>query len=76
MILTIIFVRSPQNRRIKEKKRDKKIRKEEIKQQLIDSVINKDINETEELNKKADKLEKSEDSATIIKQYAEIIRTK
>ena len=38
--------------------------------------MNSDIIETEEFNEKADKVEKSKDAATIIKQYEEIIRTK
>ena len=49
----------------------KKIRslsKEEIKQQLIDSVINTDMIKTEELNEKADKEEISQDSTTNITQ--------
>ena len=58
----------------------KKIRtlsKEEIKQQLIDSIINNGkVEREEELNEKADKVEKIEDAANIIKQYEEIIRTK
>ena len=38
--------------------------------------MNSDIIEIEEFNKKAAKVEKSKDAATIIKQYEEIIRTK
>ena len=49
--------------------------REEIKQQLIDSFINSDKMETEELNEKADKVEKSKDVAIIVKEYKEIIRT-
>ena len=37
---------------------------------------NNDLVETDELNKKADKVEKPEDAAAVIKQYEEIIRTK
>ena len=48
-----------------------------MKQQLIDSIIISDIIETKELDKKADKVENSENAAAnIIKQYKEIIRTK
>ena len=39
-------------------------------------MINSDIIETEELNEKADKVEKSENVATIIKQNEEKVRTK
>ena len=54
----------------------RRLRKEEIKQQLIDSIINNDIIKTEKLNEKADKAEKPEDDAAIIKQYEDMIRTK
>ena len=54
----------------------RRLKKEEIKQQLINSLINSHKIETEELNEKADKIEKSEDAADIIKGYEETIRTK
>ena len=58
-------------------KKTRKFSKEEIKQQLFDSIIDIIcIVETEELNKKADKAEKPEDVAAIIKQYEDIICTK
>ena len=38
-------------------------------------VIN-DVTETQELNKKAEEVQKLEDAAAVIKQYEEIIRTK
>ena len=53
-----------------------RLSKEEIKKQLIDSIINNDKFETEELNEKADKAEKPKDAAAIIKQYEGIISTK
>ena len=43
---------------------------------MINSMINSDKIETEELNDKADKVEKSEDVTTIIKEYEEIIMYK
>ena len=43
---------------------------------MTDSVFNNDIIETEELNEKADKVEKLKDAAAITKQYEDIIRTK
>ena len=43
---------------------------------MIDSIVNNDIIETKELNEKADKVEKAEDAAAVIKQYEDIIRTK
>ena len=57
-------------------KKTRRLRKEEIKKQLIDFLINNDIIETEELNEKADKAEKPEDPAPIIRQYEDIIRIK
>ena len=42
---------------------------------MIDSIVNNDIIKTKELNEKADKVEKPEDAAAVIKQY-EDIRTK
>ena len=50
--------------------------KEEIKKQLIDSIINNEIIETEELNDKPDKAEKPKDAVDIVKQYEDIIYTK
>ena len=57
-------------------KKTKRLSKEEIKQQLIPSIINNDIIETEELNEKAEKTEKPDDAVAIIKQYVDIICTK
>ena len=57
-------------------RRKEDLLKEEIKQKLIDSIINSDVIETEELNEKANKVEKPEDTAAVIKQYEDIIRTK
>ena len=54
----------------------RRLSKEEIKKQLVDSLINNEKVETEELNKQADKVGKSEDAATVIKEYKDIIRTK
>ena len=57
-------------------KKTKRLGKEKIKKQLIDSLVNNDTSEMEELNEKADKVEKPEDAATIIKEYEGLIRTK
>ena len=57
-------------------KKTKRLDKEEIKNQLIDSLVNNDTSEMEELNEKAGKVEKPEDAATIIKEYEDLIRTK
>ena len=57
-------------------KKTKGLNKEEIKKQLIDSIVNNDTTETEELNEKAENIEKPEDAAAIIKQYEDIILAK
>ena len=57
-------------------KKTRRLDKGEIKKQLIESMVNNNLVETDELKKKADKVEKSEDAAAVIKQYEDIIRTK
>ena len=54
----------------------KRHNKENIKQQLIDSLVNNDTIETEELKQEANRVKKLEDAADVIKQYEEILRTK
>ena len=54
----------------------KRLKKEDIKQQLIDFLNNNDTIETEEQNEDANKAKKPKDAADIIKQYEEILRTK
>ena len=49
---------------------------DDIKNKLIESMVNNDITETDELNKKAEEVKKPKDAAAVIKQYEEIIRTK
>ena len=53
-----------------------RLRNEEIKKQQVNSIIINEIIETEELNEKAEKVEKPGDAAAIIKQDEDIIRTK
>lgn len=43
---------------------------------MIDSLINSEKVEIEDLNKQADEVEKSDEAAIIIKVYKDIIRTK
>ena len=45
----------------------KRLNEEKVKQQLIDSLVNNDTIETEELNKEAEKVQKPEDPADNIK---------
>ena len=39
-------------------------------------MVNNDITETDEVNKKVEVVKKPEDAAAVIKQYEQIIRTK
>ena len=60
----------------KNAKKTRRLNKEEIKKQLIDSIVYNDITETQEINEKADKAEKPEDAAAVIKQYEDILHIK
>ena len=57
-------------------KKMKRLNKEEVKQLLIDFLVNNDTIETVELNEKAEKVQKPEEAADIIKEYEEILHTK
>ena len=57
-------------------KKTKVLNKDEIKKQLIDSIIINNAIEIDNLNELAEKVERPEDAANIIKQYEEILRTK
>ena len=57
-------------------KKTKRLNNDEIKKQLIESIPIKNVVEREDSNELAEKLEKPEDAADIIKQYKEILRTK
>ena len=60
----------------KNTKKTRRRSQKEIKKRLIDTIVNNDIIETEELNEKADRVEKPNDGTDIIKQYEDIIHTK
>ena len=49
-------------------KKTKRLSKTEIKKQLLESIINKVV-ESEELNKKAEEIQESQEKAEVIKQY-------
>ena len=57
-------------------KKTKRLNQEEAKQQLIDSLVNKDTTEMKELNERTKKVDKSKDATNIIKGYEEILHTK
>ena len=54
----------------------KRLNKDEIKKQPLDSITINNVIETEKLNDRAERVEKPEDAADIIKEYEEILRTK
>ena len=54
----------------------KRLSKEEIKKQLLESIIINEVVESEELNKEAEEIKEPEKAAKIIKQYEDIIKTK
>ena len=57
-------------------KKTKRLTHEEVKKQLIKSMVVNDFVETQQLNKKAEEVQKPEDAAAVIKQYERIIQTK
>ena len=57
-------------------RKTKRLNEEEVKQQLIDSLVNNETIETEELNERAEKVDKPENATNIIKEYEEILCTK
>ena len=46
---------------------------EEIKKQLMESIVINNIAQTDDLNKKAEEVRKPEEAAAVIKQYEDII---
>ena len=64
--------------RSKKKKNPEKNRmtKEEIKEQLILSILEYEKVETTDLNEKVDKVEKCDDAAIIVKEYEDVICSK
>ena len=57
-------------------KKAKRLSKNEIKKQLLESIIINEVVESEELNKEAGEMQEPEKAAKIIKQYEDIIKTK
>ena len=56
-------------------KKAKRQSKEEIKKELLDSMIIDEVVEFEDLNKEAEEIQDSEKAAEIIKRYDDIIKT-
>ena len=57
-------------------KKTKRLSKEEIKKQLLDSMIIDEVVEFDDLNKEAEEIQDLEKAAEIIKRYEDIIKTK
>ena len=57
-------------------KKTKRLSKTKIKKQLLESIIINEVVESEELNKKAEDIQESEEAAEVIKLYKYIIKTK
>ena len=57
-------------------KKAKRLSKEEIKKQLLDSIIIDEVLEFEDLNKEAEVIQNPEKAAEIIKRYQDTIKTK
>ena len=61
---------------VADSKKAKRLSEEEIKKQLLDSMIIDEVAEFENLNKEAEEVQDPEEAAKIIKQYEDIIKTK
>ena len=61
---------------VADSKKAKRLSKEEIKKQLLDSMIIDEVAEFENLNKEAEEVQDPEEAAEIIKQYEDVIKTK
>ena len=57
-------------------KKTRRLDKNEIKKYLSDSIAINNAVEIEELNKRAERVEKPEDAADMIREYEEILRAK
>ena len=57
-------------------KKTNRLTKDEIKKELISSMVNNDVIETAALNEKADRVEKLEDAIAVVRAQEDIIRTK
>ena len=61
---------------VADSKKTKRLSKEEIKKQLLDSMIIDEVAEFENLNKEAEEVQDPEEAAEIIKRYEDVIKTK
>ena len=61
---------------VADSKKAKRLSKEEIKKQLLDSMIIDEVVEFDDLNKEAEEKQDPEKAAEIIKRYEDIIKTR
>ena len=61
---------------VTDSKKAKRLSKEEIKKQLLESIIIDENLEFDDLNKEAEEIQDPEKAAEIIKRYEDIIKTK
>ena len=61
---------------VADSKKAKRLSKEEIETQLLESVIVNEVVESKELNKEAEEIQDPEEAAKVIKQYKDITKTK
>ena len=57
-------------------KKSKRLTHEEVKKQLIKSIVINEVVETYELNKKAEEVQNPTEAAEVLQEYENIIRTK
>ena len=57
-------------------KKTKRLSKEEIKKQMLESIIINEVAESEKLNKEVEEIQEPEEAAKVIKQYEDIIKMK
>ena len=62
--------------KVSDVKKTKRLTQDEVKKELIKSMVNNEVVETDELNKQAEEVQKPKDTANLIKQYEDIIRMK
>ena len=57
-------------------KKTKQLSQEEIKKQLLESIVISKVAESEELNREAEEVQDPEEAAMVIQKYGHIIKTK
>ena len=73
--IVIIFCLQVQ-KGVADSKKTKRLSKEEIKKQMLESFIINEVAESEKLNKQGEEIQEPEEAAKVIKQYEDIIKMK